>query len=401
MKSTPFKHIIITLTLSVALLSSFTKAVAQSYNVLVNKNYTVEAQINYGFFMHHHLEMSRFKAHFPSYQLSLQRNTFGKHRWETLYHYPTIGLSFLYSGLGGFEEIGQVYALYPFINFPLNKNQNSQITFKLGVGLAYLTNKFDRIENYQNFSIGSHFNAAVNLTFEYRQKVSDRIQVTASAGLVHFSNGSTKTPNFGLNIFNTGLGMSYYIKKPNPKINKKLLPELYPFEFDGKKWFSVDFQFAVGVKDLSQEYITSELYTVYDLSANVLKQFSNRSKAGIAFELVLDNSDKAILASNHKPWEHKYELLKPGIGAAYELLLDRMSFLFNLGWHLAGADQSEGSFYQKLTLRYECFDNIYTIFSLTTHYARADYLGLGIGYRFDFKYYTKRNAKKYNYHHYQ
>ncbi len=49
-------------------------------------------------------------------------------------------------------------------------------------------------------------------------------------GFMHFSNGATKTPNYGINIPTANMGIAYRLGKPTPYTRKKLLPELYPFE---------------------------------------------------------------------------------------------------------------------------------------------------------------------------
>ena len=56
-------------------------------------------------------------------------------------------------------------------------------------------------------------------------------------------------------------------------------------------------------------------------------------------------------------------------------------------------DMRKGSFYQKVMLRYEVHENIFASIALTTHVARADFLCLGIGYRFNNKYYLNKHEK--------
>ncbi len=348
-------------------------------------NFQVETRFHGAIFLQHHFEMKRFDAHFPAIEISLQRATFGKKKWEALYRYPMIGLSYWYASLGGFDALGKAHAIYPFINFPLNPNLKNSINFRLGAGLAYLTNKFHPTDNYQNFAIGSHLNAAVSLHFDYRFQASHRLQFFVSAGLTHFSNGSMKTPNYGLNILSISAGAAYNLRKPNPYLDLKLLPELYKFEFDGKKWLSVEAQFAMGFKDMTQE--TGKSHTIFDAAINVMKPLSMRSKIGIGFDLTKDGSDKAILLRRGIPVENESKLLKPGANLAYEMLLDRTSFLFNMGMHLAGAERNEGDFYQKLAIKQLFTENLFGTIALTVHFGKADYIGFGLGYRFDFKYY--------------
>ena len=170
------------------------------------KNTEIDIRINYGFFVHHHFEMTGYPAHFPMFELSLQKQTYGKALWQSYFNYPTVGVTAFYSSLGNYDIIGDAYALYPFINFPLNKSKVNFISFRFGVGVGYITKKFDPKDNYHYTSIGSHINAAVNMTFEYHHRISERLKMSLFAGLTHFSNGCSSSPNAGLNIITGGQG---------------------------------------------------------------------------------------------------------------------------------------------------------------------------------------------------
>lgn len=406
----PFKHIVLLLLL---LLSAQWMDGQEQYYWLQNSNMMMEFRGHYGLFYHHHFEMERFNAKFPAFEMSLYQKTYGEKDWHSLYNYPYVGCTFYTSQLGGFDEIGSVVALYPFINYPLLFNDRSELTFKFGAGLSYLTNKFDHLENPYNFSIGSHLNGAVNLSFEYRQLLTRRLMTVASFGLTHFSNGATKSPNYGLNIFSGGLGLAFYINAPRLPFTPASRPDYYQFEFDGKKWYCIDLDYAIGVKDVSQTFGKNEQYLVHDLSVRFLAQFTTCSRAGISLSLTKDNSDKA-LAPNPPQYEKEYQLIKPNIGICYSMTMDKLSYIFELGAHLdlkyksgqsnffneyflkplnMATDMRKGSFYQKVMLRYEVHENIFASFALTTHVARADFLCLGIGYRFNNKYYLNKHEK--------
>ena len=358
---------------------------AQAIRQLSKYNLQLEARAHYGIFMQHHFEMQRFDAHFPAFEIDIHRATYGKSRWESLYRYPLIGLGIWYSPLGGFKEIGQGIAVYPYINFPLNHDMDHSLNFRIGLGLGWLTNKFDPIENYKNFAIGSHLNAAVSLYFEYRWQISRRMSWILASGLTHFSNGSMKTPNYGLNLLTVSTGFSCFLKNPNPYMQKKLAPDLYPFEFDGKKWISTELSVSAGLKDMTQE--VGKRYFVYNIALNTMKQVSMRSRLGLGFDLTYDASDKAVLDKKFIPYSSDWQILKPGANIAYEMLLDKTSFLFNLGFHLAGKELSEGQMYQKLAVKQHFTDNLFASVTLTAHYGKADYIGFGLGYRLNFKYY--------------
>ena len=340
-----------------------------------------------------HSALGRYSRHTPAFELSLHRNTYGQHRWEVLHNYPSIGFTFYYSGFGNDSiaaELGKVFALYPFINFPFTPNESSRLTFKLGVGLSWLTNKFHPTENFHNYAIGSHLNAAINLSFEYRQRIVERLHWVTSIGLTHFSNGATRTPNMGINIFSVATGFSWYLAPPKTRIDKKLRPKNYLFEFDGKRHFVTDYQYTLGFKDMSQQYGTHQYFFVHNIAANFMFQITERDRLGLGLEMVYDNSDKIT-----KPNWGIY--LKPGFLFAYEMMLDRVSFMFNAGVRNNVPLNSKTFgllFYQKVAVRYYFNENLFTTLAFTTYDIKADFISIGIGYHIQHKYYLPRHEKK-------
>lgn len=348
-----------------------------------------EFKTEYGFLMSHHLELDVFQSHFPAFEFSIEKATWGKYHWEAMYGYPLIGISVWYSPLGGFQEIGSAIAVYPFINFPLVQDQKQSFNFRLGVGLGYLTNYYRRIDNYKNFAIGSHINITGSLYFEYRRHISDILTLSGGVGLTHFSNGSMKTPNYGLNIITATVGVSAYLSRPNPHLKQKVLPELEPYEFDGKKTLDFDIGVSTGIKDMSQEFGKS--FGVVAIYSNLFKQVSFKSKFGVGFDLTYDASDKFLLNWRGDTTVNNFQVLKPGLSFAYQLVFSKISFVFNFGMYLAGKERSEGDMYQRLTLKYLFTENLFANIALNTNFGKADYVGFGIGYQLNFVY--KRKIK--------
>ena len=382
----------------VLLLGGF-KAWGQDYFFLSSNNFMVEARVHAGLFWHHHFEMQKFNASYPAFEASIYQSTFGKNEWEAVYDYPYLGLTFYHANFGvNFENnpevgsaLGSVFAVYPFINYPIIPGDQSQLTFKMGVGLGYLTKCFDNIENYQNFSIGSHLNAAANLSFEYRQRLNPRLMTVASFGLTHFSNGSTKLPNYGLNTFSAALGLAYYLLPPQVNLTPTRRPEHKPFEFDHKHWFYVDLDYGIGFKNVSQTLggDSTHYYRVHDLSTYLLVPFSPYSSAGMGLSLALDLSDQTLPGYDTLNIKNNLQLTRINYNLCYAMTMNRLSYYFEFGWHLKynNIPLSKGNIYQKITARYQLYDNIYANLALMTHFGRADYLCIGLGYRFNQKYY--------------
>ena len=350
-------------------------------------NLLFEPRVNYGFLIAHHVEMEIFNRHFPAFEFAISKASYGKSQWESFYNYPTMGVAYYNAWLGSSNDLGQAHALYPFISFPLQKNHKQELNFRLGAGLAYLTKKFDRLTNYKYNAIGSHLNAAVNLMVEYRWKPVHYLQLSAGIQLMHFSNGSLKTPNFGLNIPSVSVGAAFRLNKEQQSIQRRLRPDLTMYEFDGKNFLEVKIGTIFGLKQTGDT--DGEKFNVYAGFVSVMKSLEYKHKVGVCFDLSWDGSDALLVNRfNTEPY-NKNELTKPGIAAAYELVLARTSFAFNLGFYLGGKDKSEGMTYYKVGIQYLIHKNLFANLTLKTHFARADYLGLGLGYRFKWGYYLK------------
>jgi len=354
---------------------------AQFEHKLYSNNLLIEAKIHYGFIYAHHLELELFNAHFPAFEISLQQLTFGKHKWERAFNYPIIGLTFLYSGLGYNPYLGQSFALMPFINFPLYKHNRFTLGFRLALGIGYLTQRFDRLNNYKNLAIGSHLNAAVNLMIEARYRLSYALTVSGGISLQHFSNGSLKLPNYGVNAPLINLGIAYRPGKENSNIGDRFYPPVEPFEAIVQRSIEFNFGIALGWKNMQAVY--GENYLVYHFSENTLIQVSRKSSIGIGFDFSYDPSQIKILEMQETVVENKLAIIRPGINAVYDLRMGKLGFIFNLGYYLGGMEKSNGPFYEKLSVQYNFSKNFFASVMLKVHWGRADYIAWGMGYKFN------------------
>ncbi|MFH1118999.1 MAG: acyloxyacyl hydrolase [Bacteroidota bacterium] len=351
-------------------------------------NLLFEPRANYGFLIAHHVEMQIYNSHFPSFEFSISRATYGKKQWESFYNYPVTGITYWNAWLGNSRDLGQAHAVFPFISFPWIKSDKSELNFRLGAGLAYLTKRFDRLENYKYTAIGSHLNAAINLMVEYRWKPSQHLQLSAGIQLMHFSNGSVKTPNFGLNIPAVSGGVAFRLNKENQYIRRRIRPDLTMFEFDGKEFLEIKTSAVFAVKATGDA--EGNIYNTYSGFVSATKNLGYKNKLGLCFDLSWDGSDALLVARTNTEPYNSLELTKPGLSTAYELVLARMSFAFNLGFYLGGKDKSEGMSYYKAGIHYLIAKNLFVNLTLKTHFARADFVGIGLGYRFKLRYYLKQ-----------
>ncbi len=359
---------------------------AQHEHKRLASNLILEGHAYYGFLIPHHIEMEIFNSHFPAFEISITKLTHGRTRWEYMYNYPFVGIGYWYSDIGRSPYLGSAHAIFPYINFPLTRKKDIQLYFRTGLGIGYMTKRFHRLDNYKNVVIGSHINVAISLLLELKKRIGEQFILSAGIGFNHFSNGSMKTPNYGINIPSISAGIAYRLSKENPYFKQKLLPELRPFEFDGKKSVDLDVTAAFGYKDMRSEI--GGRYVIFTTFANLLKPTTFKSKYGIGLDISYDGTDEQlILKEYHDTIDNKIKLVQTGLNLAYELNISKVSFIANLGIYLTSKYKGDGIIYEKLALQYKISDHLFTSITLKAHAGRADFIVLGIGYKFNLIYY--------------
>ena len=362
--------------------SAYSKFKIHSYNhKRYRSNLQIEPRIYYGFMISNHTELQPFNAHVPAFELSIIKDTYGKQIWEREHNYPIIGLSFFYSSLSNNPAVGQVFALYPFITFPIVRHTNHFLGFKLGLGLSYLTKTFDPLENYKNIAIGSHVNVAINLMVEYRLKLNESTELTTGLSLIHFSNGSMATPNYGVNMPMLSLGASKRLGKANKKMNSRR-PQIPVFSYKANKIFIFNIDGGYASKNMGNVF--GERFDVYTGSFSALKYFNRISAFGLSIDFSWDGSHKALLMKEGIQDPSFITVVRPGFAPTYEMKIDRLILGVGLGFYWGGKEKSDGNVYEQLTVKYIIYDNIFAKINLRAHAARAAFVSFGLGYRLQY-----------------
>ena len=362
--------------------SAYSKFRLKSFGHKKNRtNIQIEARVYYGFTMSHHTELEPFNAHVPAFELSIIKDTYGKKDWERVHNYPIIGLSFFYSSLAKNPAVGQSFAAYPFITFPVLRTVRNFFGLKLGIGLSYLTKTFDPIENYKNIAIGSHLNVAINLMAEYRLKLNKTTEFSAGLSLIHFSNGSMATPNYGLNMPMMSVGVSKRLAKENKKIASRRA-QIPVFSYKPNK--ILIFNILGGYASKNMGNVFGERFDVYTTSFSALKYFNEISAFGLSFDFSWDGSHKALLEKEGVYDPTFNNVIKSGIAPTYEMKVDRLLLGVALGMYWGGKEKSDGDIYEQLTIKYIVYDGVFANVTLRAHAARAAFVSFGIGYRLQY-----------------
>jgi hypothetical protein len=333
-----------------------------------------ETKVNYGFIIPHHIEMWGIsKGYFPSWELSVFRQTDGRHDFHYMRNYPQIGFSYQYTDFGGSEILGVMNAFLPVIKIPVFSKNGGKFLFSMGAGLAHLTNKFHPVENYRNLTIGSYFNAAVKFELAFQQKISNRVYLNAGISMLHVSNGSVKTPNYGLNIPLLNGGFQW-------KLSSRPIQYLIPEKLIRKKG---KFNFRAMVSLASKQIISlpGKDFGVLAASGTFLYYYKNTARISIGADLIYDNATRYKMESEAIPTDHWNKIAKKGFSFGHEWVFSNLAIFVNMGYYFESPLDDENMVYHKIGVNYTFFKHLIAGINLQTHWAKADFLGFGLGFK--------------------
>lgn len=329
--------------------------------------------VSKGFLISHRksLDLIR-KDHTQGFEVFAEKRLTGSSFWHQKYRYPKIGISGAYHFLGNPEELGDGYALFVYIDFPLISGDKLSYNLKVGQGLGWIETPFDRSENFKNLGISTNWNAYIHFNNHLEFKLTDRLKGSVGISYIHFSNGSSKTPNLGINFSSINAGLAYGIQR----VPKQVLQDSAKYH-DFSKWERL---IVVSGATKETKPIGGDRFAAFSASFTNQKNVSFKSKLGWGMDLFYDGSIIAELEKTDVTATN-FEILQPGLHGSYVLQMNRFSLLIQMGFYVYTKYTGDGSIYHRIGNRYQITDHLLLNLSLKSHFAVADHFEFGIGYR--------------------
>jgi len=329
-----------------------------------------------GFILKHKPSISHLIIDHPvGFRVTFDKQTFGSEAWEKRYNYPDIGLTFTYLDYKN-EVLGKTISIIPHYQLYLTKNRQarSQFNYKIGLGLGYHTEKYDKVDNNKNNALSTDFSFGVIFQAGHKYRLTDRLDLTSTITLTHFSNGSIKKPNSGINVISANLGLSYKLDN----IKKEYLnPDDEPLDKSG---FGYTFSFTSGMHEAVVKGGGS--YPFYTFSLLADKTLNHKSKLGLMIDWFHSMSLKEEIQYDETLNGETPDFNRVGIGLSHELVLNDYSVVGQIGYYVYAPYEPFEPIYLRLGLRKYFNDNIYSSISVKSHYAKAEAAEFAIGWRF-------------------
>jgi len=337
-------------------------------------DWRIALNLHSGFVVKHNDDM-RILAEQPSRgaELYLIKRTRGEKSWHSFFNYPEYGASVMIIDPGSPTYLGKIYGLYPFMNFYLRDNHKYlNYSIKVGGGAAYVEKIYDPYTNPENLAISTHINALLNLQFNANVRITDKIPAFAGIGLTHFSNGTFKKPNAGVNIITMNVGVGYVFNSNYP------LKPAVAVEVIDKKW-EYRLYMSGGIKEIHP--IGGKKYVASGISLELSRRHRSFTRFGGTLDLFYDSSDYVYLSRNAESEITRLQTVKTGLAAGYELVFGKLSTTLQTGFYPYVKNTRYGRTYQRLALRYAVTPKVNLHFGLKSHLSQADYIELAYGYK--------------------
>lgn len=339
--------------------------------------YTVDAHYFYGNIIPHRKSIQHLiTAHPEGVVLSVSRKTFGKKEWEQSYNYPDYGFSFHYQNMKN-ETLGDMYGLYGHYSFYFLKRN---LMFRIGQGVAYNTNPYDKESNFRNYAYGAHVMPTTYFMLNYtKPDLWEGIGVQAGMIFIHHSNASAKAPNTSTNTFGMNVGLNYTFDRSE---ENQYIKQIDTTNYNQP----IKFNFAFKGGFCESDIIGSGQKPYYALSAYADKRWSRKSAFQLGAEVFWPEYLKEFIKYKAVayPEEHvdaNADYRKVGVFVGHELFINKISIEAQIGYYVYSPFNSTGKMYQRIGMKYYISDKIFSTLGLKTHAAKAEVMEFGVGVR--------------------
>ena len=340
---------------------------------------TLDVNYMYGVIANHNSNILHLITGHPEGVLvSWNRKTFGNQKWEERFNYPDVGASFLYQDFKN-EYLGENYSLYAHYNFYFLKRN---MLFRMGQGVAYATNPYDRDSNNRNVAFGTRLLSSTYMMLNYKKErlFKSRFGIQTGLTLTHYSNANIKAPNTSINTISANIGVTYslgdeaenkYIKREKDSLRVRE-PIHYNFAFRG----GINQGDVIGTQQypfyIASFYADKRIGNVSAIQIGADAFFSNFLKEEIKFNSIAYPENKVDPETDYK---------RVGVFVGHELFINKMSIITQFGYYVYYPYEFETRIYERIGVKRYFGEKVFASITLKAHAAAAEALEFGVGIR--------------------
>jgi len=342
-----------------------------------HKLFTLDANYFYGTLLEHNPDIAHLITDHPNGMiLSYNRKTYGFKSWESRYNYPDWGFSFVYQDMKN-QSLGENYGLYAHYNFYFFKRN---LMFRIGQGVAYTTNPYDKEKNFKNIAYGSDLLSSTYMMFNYKkERIHKGFGLQAGISLIHYSNANFRAPNTSTNTFAFNVGANYML---DYETQPEYIPSTENKKFKEKIKYNLAIRSGINESDIND----TGQFPFLIVSAYADKRLNRKSAIQVGTDFFFSEFLKELIyyysvafpefdVTGNEDWK------RIGVFVGHELFINKMSFEAQLGYYVYYPYDFEGRVYNRLGLKRYFGDKVFGAITLKSHGAKAEAVEFGIGVR--------------------
>ena len=326
-------------------------------------------------------DMPRFS--FPGlygFSLGYYKDTPGTKAWHSRYGNPRLAAEMEGFTFGAPNELGNIISTTGLVSFRLLQNQYFCLSANIGTGLVYSHKRFDPDRNPRNEAISTRISYVLRAGAEVSTHLNQNFVLGWRLGFRHYSNGSMRMPNNGLNFLVTGLNLKYQLSA-NP-LPKKVATT--PDSINRKAWH-IHALIAIAAKESAVESQQLPAFTT-SLYLSKRTSFYNSVMVGFdGFKYAQATQEAYAIANKIDRGDRPLSGYQMAVTVGNLLHFGKLGLITQVGFYLYEPDQLYSSWYQRYGLRLMSNRGLFLQAAVKGYGLSSDLFEFGTGFRLSFK----------------
>lgn len=253
--------------------------------------------------------------------------------------------------------------------------------FRIGQGLAYTNNPYDKENNFRNIAFGTKFMSSTYLMLSYKKEsIFDNFGLQTGFSLLHYSNANVKAPNASINSLTFNLGVTYSLDNEELEYQNTL--------DENDRVFTQPIKYNIALRGGVNEsdVVDSGQFPFYIISAYADKRINRKSAFQLGTDVFFSKFLKELIhfqsvadLGENVSGDEDYK--RVGVFAGHELFINKSSLITQLGYYVYYPFDFEGKTYFRIGLKRYFNDKWFGALTLKSHGAKAEAVEFGVGVR--------------------
>ena len=299
--------------------------------------------------------------------------------YDVKYKFPKHGFGLNYNYIWNHDVLGSAFAAYSFMDFSFFDKSWFGMGLRVNAGLAYLTRRYDEVENPENIAVSTpvcfYFNLSVNAVFHLPSGFDLRL----SPGFLHYSNGAVLKPNLGLNDVFVSLALSKDIAQRDFTRERLYYAEgLSSHEAWAFGTCVSSDEYSVGYNGRGGGFICSTV------AAGYCYQYGRIGKVGASFDMIYNENLKYYFDERRNVLVQQYEnfsdVVMLGMSVGHQLVYRRFELVSYVGFYVYNKVKKNDWLYTRIGGRYYVTNFMFVNLTLKALGFKAQYIECGLGF---------------------